>query len=97
MDKIFQDTPLPVLDDRMITFKVVTQDRPDCLFKGGVTEVRIEMTPSSVVGQFERQIQASLGEKSIPYHMLSLVTSNGLELHSSKQLADYFDVVCRKS
>ncbi len=52
-----------------------------------------EMEPWSLVLQIENKIEAELEEGTIPYHMLSLVTSGGSELQSRKRLVDYGDEV----
>jgi hypothetical protein len=71
----------------------IMADNSHCCFRGGRSQMGFEMEPWSLVLQIENKIEAELEEGTIPYHMLSLVTSGGSELQSRKRLVDYGDEV----
>ncbi len=81
-----------------ISYVVTIADNCPCSFSGS-TQTEFGMEPSATVSDLEGKIRVSIGmgQGTLPFRLLSLVTWNGLELHSHNRLVDYLEQVRLRS
>jgi hypothetical protein len=77
----------------VITYVVIVDDKCPCKLGSRGSQMEVEMDRAAMVCDLQKQVKASLQQGALPFHMLSLVTLGGWELHSQKRLVEYFDAV----